>query len=466
MLLYTFTTKALEQEMAKNQSESLGKQPIGKLLMGQSIPAAIGILVMSLNMIVDTIFVGNGIGPLAIAAITIVIPITFLISSVGMAIGIGGSSIISRAIGANDHDKAHRTFGNQIAMSLGLALILLVLGLTFKDEALLLFGAKGDILPQAETYFTIVMYGVPFLALAMTGTPVIRAEGKARFAMVAMIIPAVSNVILDYFFIIQNEWGMAGAAWATTASYFMAFVFDLWFFTSKQSELQIKLKCLFVLEMPIVKEISSLGIVTLARQGVISLLSIILNHTLFIYGGELSIAVYGIISRMLMFALFPVLGVTQGFMPIAGFNYGAEKFERVKETVKKSMIYASALALIIFVVIMAFPDEIVNVFTDNGEIMREAPPALRIVFAMTPLIAIQLIGSAYFQAIGKAVPALLLTLTKQGFFLIPLILILPNYFDLVGVWISFPIADLLSMIVTAVFLGRDLNKLEPVVVAE
>jgi len=449
--------------MQKNNSSMLGTESIGKLLVSQALPAAIGILVLSLNMIIDTIFVGRWIGPMAIAAITIVMPIVYLISSIGMAIGVGGASIISRALGANDHHKAQRVFGNQIAMSLAVAIVLVIAGLIFKEEALTLFGAKGAIIPPALTYYTIVMVGAPFLALCMTGNPVVRAEGKPKFAMAALIAPAIANIILDYLFIDVFNYGMAGAAWATAISYIACFITILYFFLSKHSELKIKLKC-FVLEWSIIKEITSLGSVTLARQAAISVLAIVLNHILFQYGGEISIAVYGIISRMLMFALFPVLGIAQGFLPIAGYNYGADKLKRVRESINTSIIYGSGLALLIFIMIMLFPEAIVRIFTDDAQLLKETPNALRWVFGVTPLIAVQIIGAGYFQAIGKSIPALLLTLTKQGFFLIPLIIILPNYFGLLGVWMAFPIADLLSTIITGFFLNKEIRiHLNPVI---
>jgi putative MATE family efflux protein len=443
--------------MAHKASAELGNAPIGKLLIAQALPASIGILVMSLNMVVDTIFVGQWIGPMAIAAITVVVPLTFLIASIGMAIGVGGASIISRALGSDDHDKAQRTFGNQIVMSFGLSVFFVIVGLIFKEEALALFGANGKILGPAEIYYEIIMYCIPFLALCMTGNPVVRAEGKPKFAMIALILPAIGNIFFDYLFINVLDYGMAGAAWATCISYFICFVFIYWFFFSKHSELKIRLKC-FKLEHKIVKEITELGGVTLARQGMVSILSIILNHTLFTYGGETSVTIYGIISRMLMFALFPVMGISQGFLPIAGFNYGAKKYQRVRESINISIKYGTGLALAIFAIIMFFPEQIVSVFTDDEVILRETPSALRWVFLVTPLIAVQMIGSGYFQAIGKAVPALLLTLTKQGFFLIPLILILPNYFGIFGVWVSFPIADLLSTILTGWYLNKEVRR--------
>ncbi len=440
-----------------NRSAALGTDSIGSLLIKQAVPASIGILVMSLNILVDTIFVGNWIGPIAIAAINVVLPISFFIAALGMAIGIGGSSIISRALGSGNNERALRTFGNQISLTVLLTSTMVFFGLFFINDLIPAFGGKGEIFEPAKIYYRIVLYGVPLLALSMMGNNVIRAEGKPKFAMIAMIIPSLGNLILDYVFIYQMDMGMAGAAWATTLSYGFSFLYILYFFLSGKSEIRIRLAHLGF-NWSVLKEMSALGFVTLARQSVVSVTYLFMNNILFDMGGESSIASYGIIARMLMFALFPVLGVTQGFLPIAGYNYGAHKFERVRESINKAIMYAAGLGLLIFIVIMSFPEAIVSVFTDDAQILAQTPGYMRWVFAATPIVAIQLIGAAYFQAIGKAVPALLLTLTRQGFFFIPLIFILPHYFGEIGVWISFPISDLLSTIVTGYFLNREIRK--------
>lgn len=443
--------------MQPSQSAALGTESIGRLLIKQAVPASVGILVMSLNILVDTIFVGNWIGPIAIAAINVVLPISFFIAALGMAIGIGGSSIISRALGSGNKERALKTFGNQISLAVLLTSTMVFFGILYVNELIPAFGGKGDIFVPAKIYYLIVLYGVPLLALSMMGNTVIRAEGKPKFAMFAMIIPSIGNLILDYIFIYHLDMGMAGAAWATTISYGLSFLYILYFFLSDKSELKISFSH-FALDLSVLKEMSALGFVTLSRQAIVSVTYLLMNNILFDMGGEASIASYGIIARMLMFALFPVLGVTQGFLPIAGYNYGGHKFERVRESINKAILYAASLGLLIFVLIMAFPETIVSVFTDDTEILSKTPHYMRWVFAATPIIAIQLIGSAYFQAIGKAVPALLLTLTRQGFFFIPLIFILPHYFGELGVWISFPVADFLSTIVTGYFLNREIRK--------
>ena len=423
---------------------------------------------MSLNMIVDTIFVGRWLGPLAISAITVVIPVTFFIAAIGLAVGIGGSSVLSRALGSGDHDKALRVFGNQTTITFFTSGLLAVLGLLFQHQLIQFFGADESFMELALTYYRIVLYGIVMLSMCMMGNNVIRAEGKPKFAMYAMLLPAIGNIIMDYLLIKVFDFGMAGAAWATFTSYFICFAFIFWFFVAK-SELRLKWES-FVLKKSIVNEINALSAVTLARQGTIAVLTILLNNVLIKYGDALDVASYGIISRMLMFALFPVIGVNQGFLPIAGYNYGAKNYHRVRESINLAIKSSGVFAVGIFALIMIFPTEIVSIFlsnsesldaqtlADNKEILARTPSALRWVFAATPVIVIQLIGASYFQAVGKAIPALLLSLTKQGFFLIPLLLILPPFMGVFGVWISFPIADVLSTIVTGFYLNKAVKK--------
>ena len=435
----------------------MGTDPIGKLLLRQSLPASIGILVMSLNILIDTIFVGQWIGPNAIAAINVVLPVSFFIAALGMSIGMGGGSIISRALGSNHTAKANKTFGNQLTLTLLFTLSFMTLGLVFMESIIPSFGGKGALYAPAKIYYTIVLYGVPILGLAMMGNNTIRSEGKPKYAMYAMMLPSISNLFLDYLFINVFGWGMEGAAWATTLSYGVCMSYIVYFFLSGKSDLFLKISDLR-LDFSIVKEIGSLGFVTLARQAVVSVTVLMVNNILFELSGESTVAVYAIISRMLMFALFPILGITQGFVPIAGFNFGANKKDRVLEVIRTALIYATALATFVFLMILLFSEAIASAFTQDQAIIIKTKEVLTWVFLSTPIIGIQLIGSAYFQAIGKAIPALLLTLTRQGFFFIPLILILPRYYGEFGIWISFPIAEVIATIVTAYFLRKELKR--------
>lgn len=439
-------------------TEGFGTGSIKKLLLRQAIPASVGILFLTVNLLVDTILVGRWIGPIAIAALTVVTPVSFLIASFGLAIGTGGSSVLSRALGSGHNEKAQATLAHQLMLTVLLSSLIVVVGLLFAGDMLSLFGAKGHILgPAKEFYYPILLAG-PLQALMAMGASAMRAEDKSRYAMVLTIVPSVMNITFDVIFIKACHWGVFGAAMATALSFVMGFLYLLWFLIRK-SELRLTLQH-FIPDWKLTKEICGLSLTTLSRQSVISVLSVLLNHTLYAHGGETSVTVYGIISKMLMFALFPVNGITEGFLPIAGYNFGAKKYARVRETITVSVLSAAGIAVSIYIVILLFARPIVSIFTNDPKILEATPNALRWVFAASPVIAVQLIGAAYFQAAGKATKALLLTLTKQGFFLIPLILILPDKFGIFGVWVSFPIADVLATLITGFFLLRTMKHLK------
>lgn len=446
------------------KSEQLGTENISSLLLKQALPASIGFMVMSVYMLIDTIFIGRYVGSLGIGAVSVVMPISFLISSIGMGIGIGGSSIVSRALGNKDYTKSNKAFGNQISMTITLSIIVFALGMFFAEPILILFGAKGDILPYAKSYFGILIYGIPFLAWLMMSNNNMRAEGKAKMAMMVMLISSVLNIILDYLFIVVLDYGMEGAAWATTIGYMSSAIFTIIYFTSGKSELKAQVSD-YLLDLKIVKEITSIGGVTMIRQGSISLLAIILNYSLFKYGeqegigGEVAISVYGIVNRMAMFVFFPVIGITQGFMPIAGYNYGAKYYDRVKEVIWTSIKWGGIIGLAICVLLISFATEVTTWFTNEEILLAETPGALTWIFLASPLIIIQILSSTYYQSIGKALPALLLTLTKQFFFLVPIVLIMPHFFGLKGIWYSFAISDVLSGAVCAYYLFKASKKL-------
>ena len=441
----------------KGGSAYFGTQAIPKLLIKQAVPASIGILVMSLNILIDTIFVGQWIGANAIASINVVLPVSFFIAALGMAIGLGGSSIISRSLGNNDIAKATKTFGNQIVLTFSLTISFVLFGLLLVDSIIPAFGGKGALNEPAKIYYTIVLYGVPVLGYCMMGNNVIRAVGKPKNAMYAMMLPSISNLILDYVLIYVFDFGMHGAAWATTLSYGVCALYILFFFSSNRSELHLNISD-FKLDIGITKEIGALGSVTLARQGVVSLSVLLVNNLLFGLGGESAVAVYAIISRLLMFSLFPVLGITQGFIPIAGFNYGAKNKKRVEQVIRTAVIYSTGFATLVFLMINIFSNSIGGIFTSEPLVLEKVPAAIRWVFVATPIVGIQLIGAAYFQAIGKALPALLLTLNRQGFFFIPLLYILPSFWGINGIWLAFPIAELLAAAVSGSFLVYELRK--------
>ena len=447
----------------KNNSTLLGTSPIKKLLFTQAMPAAIGFMVMSLNMVVDTFFVGQYIGELAIGAISVVFPISFLLSAIGMSIGIGGGSIVSRALGANNKDKAQLSFNNQISLTFFLAFLIILVGVFFSTPILDLFGAKGNIFPYADTYFSIVLIGIPFLAISMMANNNLRAEGKPKIAMTVLLIPSIVNIFLDYVFIDYLKMGMAGAGWATTISYLGCALYIFYFYLAGKGELKVLPKK-FILSKEIVVEIFQLGSVNLVRQGTLSILAILLNTSLFFYGnqipemgGETAISVYGLASRLAMFAFFPLIGIAQGFMPIAGYNFGASQYKRVKQVINISLIYGFIVAAFICAILTYSSTWIPYIFTSDIKLIKYSPTAIFWLFITAPTVVFHLIGPSYYQAIGKALPALLLTITKQGLFLIPLVIILPRYYGIDGIWYSFPIADILSAITCFYFLRKGMK---------
>jgi putative MATE family efflux protein len=441
-----------------NNSDKMGIMPIPRLLLQQSLPAAIGILMMSINMVIDSIYVGKFIGSIGLGAIAVVLPISFLISALGMSIGVGGASIISRALGAKNEERAFITFGNQTIMTLGLSITVVIISTFFIDEIIGIWGGKGDLLIPAKEYFMTLLPGVPFLAWAMMSNNVFRAEGQPKIAMFTMLIPAFINLILDPIFIIWLDWGLFGAAAATSIAYISGGTFAFGYFLFGSTQMNLNPTYLKP-DWGIMKEIMQVGGVTFIRQGTYSLLAIVLNNSLFHYGTEMAVSSYGIISRLMMFINFPVFGLTQGFIPIAGFNFGSKEWERVKEVLYVAIKAGLLIATTIFLILAFFAPQIVGVFSNDQVLINQTYPAMRIVFLLTPTLIIQLLSSAYYQAIGKALPALILTLLKQGIFLIPLVLFMPLYFGLDGIWYSFPIADLLTTIVSAIFIRKAMQQL-------
>jgi len=436
----------------------------------QSLPAAIGFLVMSVYQMVDVWFVSRyAEGEIAIAAITVVLPITFLISSFGMAIGVGGASVLARALGEGNETKAQRTFGNQITLTLGFVLSFVVLGHLFQDSLLRLFGANDEILPYAKEYFNILILGLPFLGWAMMSNNAIRAEGKPKVAMLTMIIPAVSNILLDYILIFHMNMGIKGAAWATISGYMLSGGYTLWFFLSGRSELSASRETVR-LSLPIVKEIASIGSITLVRQSMFSLLAIILYSqldkwgqieyasTLGESGGSHAIAIYGLIRGFTLFVAFPIIGIMQGLMPIVSYNYGAENWDRVKSSIWLAVKATTVISIILLSIIVFFPYKLIGIFTEDKDLLAHTPRVLQLIFVSLPVMGVGFIGGAYFQAIGKPIPALVLTLARQGIFMIPLMYMLSHFIGLDGVWAALPAGEILAGMWSGIWLYLEVNK--------
>jgi len=437
----------------------MGKDDIGLLLWKLSAPAAVGMMVMSLNNVVDTIFIGHWLGTLGIAGVSVVVPVTFLIAIIGMALGVGGSSISARALGAGQPARAEKALANLLLVNLALASLASLLALAFERPILLAFGAQGAIYPFAAEYYRVSLYGLPLFSTAMFFNNMIRSQGQARVSMRAMMLAAVLNIVLDPILIRTFGMGMAGAAWASNLSYLGSVSFSLNFFLRGPSRVRFR-RAAFRPDWGIVGEAMALGSTNFARQGTNSLLTLVVNQALFTYGGEVGVAVYGIVNRVVMFTMFPLTGLAQGFLPVAGFNYGARHFGRVRETLALAARYGMLAGLLALLVVELFPRALASAFTDDPELVDMASHALRMVFLTMPLVGLQFLGAGYFQAIGQAGRALFLALSRQGLLLVPLVLVLPRFWQIDGVWYSFVIADALAFAITAAFVVPQWKRLE------
>jgi len=438
----------------------LGEEKISKLLVNLSLPATIGMIVNALYNLVDTIFVGRGVGAIAIGGLTIAFPIQMVLMAFAQMIGIGAASAISRSLGAKDIEKADYVAGNSFLCVIVLSSIIAAIGLIFTEPMLRFFGSTETILPYAKDYITIILWGSIFFSFAMSSNNLIRAEGNAKVAMATMLIGAILNIILDPIFIFVFKMGVKGAALATVISKFVSFLYILTYLYSGKSSLKIKLHHLKP-KIHIIIEILTVGSAAFFRQVTGSVVAIVVNNSLRIFGGDMALIIVGILHRVIMFVFMPLFGVIQGMQPIVGFNYGAKKLDRVKEAIKLSLITTTAIATFGWLIAELFPFAIISIFTRDAEVIEKGSTIIRIVLSMIPVIGIQIVGAALFQSLGKAFPSLILSLLRQVLLFIPLVIILPRVFGLglMGIWIAYPAADIMSVILTALFLRSELKKM-------
>ncbi|TCT15408.1 putative MATE family efflux protein [Natranaerovirga pectinivora] len=440
------------------QKRSLGEEKISRLLFNLAFPSIFAMTVNALYNIVDTIFIGKWVGDLGIAGLAIAFPIQMLIMGFGQLIGIGAASAISRSLGAGDKERAEKVLGNSFTSLLFLSGIFAIIGLVFTDFILVLFGATETILPYAKDYVTIIFMGSVFFAFAVNLNNIVRAEGKAVIAMFSMVIGAVLNIALDPIFIYFLDMGIKGAALATIISQFVSFLFVMTYILSGKSALKLKLQHLKA-DFKIMKEIVSVGFSAFAKQSTNSFFAIIVNNTLRVFGGDVAITIFGIVNRIIMFLFLPMIGIVHGMQPIVGYNYGANKIKRVKQTINLTLIVATVFAVIGWINGMVFGGFIVRAFTEDPYLISEGARVFRIVILMLPLVGIQFVGATLFQSLGKAIPALILSMLRQFIVLAPLVIILPRIFglELLGVWIAFPISDIIASGITIFLITRQLK---------
>ena len=421
------------------------------MLLKLSLPAFFGMFVISLYNVVDAVFIGHYVGSLGIAGLSIVFPVQMLSMGVGMMTGIGGASLISRLIGADNVPRAEHALGNSITSTVVLSAVIMIVGLANVDFWLRIMGASETILPYARDYMTIILFGMFFQTYAMAISSLIRAEGNARVPMIGMILGAVLNIILDAIFIIPMGMGVAGAALATVIAQLISVVYFMSYYFYGKSFLKIHWGTL-VPELSILKDIFAIGISSLSMTLAGSLSAVLMNRALITYGGELAVSAFGILNRIMMFALMPSMIVGQGLQPILGFNYGAKRYDRALRVIKIGIAAATAWGIIAFAVLYTSPEPFVRIFTTDSELIELGSHAAKLLFLAMPLIGFAMVGSIIFQSIGKPIQSFITAISRPALFLIPLLFTLPHVWKLDGVWLSFPISDGLTVILTFILL--------------
>ncbi len=444
---------------ASHKTDFLGTQAIFPLLIKMGVPAAVGMIVNALYNIVDTIFVGQGVGPMAIAALSIVFPIQMIVSAFAQGLSTGAASIASRRLGARKYNSAAQAVGTAYTVVTIVTLIFVILVFAFMRPILIFFGASSQILPYAIEYMQIISAGFFFFALSMCTSNLIRAEGNARAAMRGMIIGAVLNTVLDPLFIFGLDMGVRGAAIATVISQIGSCLYLTSIYLRKKAHIPLN-RSHFRIDWSLLRESVILGIPSFVQSAGMSILQLIINNSLSFYGGDNAIATYGMVHRLNSIIILPIIGMAMGFQPIAGYNYGAHQYKRVKASLKVAIITTFCLALFGFSLVMFASRLCIGLFIRDTTLINSSAVVLRIMSSFIPLAAIQIIGSTYFQSIGKPIESLILGISRQFLILIPLVVIMPRIFGLNGIWFSFPMSDFLATSLTLILLFREVRHLE------
>ncbi len=435
----------------KSQKDRILNDDLRALLYKFSIPSVIGMVISALYNFIDTIFVGNGVGAIGIAALTIVFPIQIIMLAIGLMIGVGSASIISRGLGRGNEKLAAKAVGNAIIANIIVNAFLMVISFIFIDDILRFFGASANVMPYARDYLSIILFGFVFFSFSLAANHIIRAEGRPRAAIYPMIIGAVLNIILDPIFIFVFKMGVKGVAFATIISQVVSVCYIVFYFYFGKSIFKLK-KSMFRIDLGLIKNIFTIGFPSFLTAITDSVIFLIFNRAILHYGNDTYIAIAGITTRITDLIVMPMLGISYGFSTIASFNYGAKLYIRVKKIFREAVIWTSLLAVIGFIMAMFFPQLLFRIFTDNTQVINNGIVPMRIIVMLFPILGFLIVGGSLFQAIGKPVPALIINFSRQVIFLLPAIFILPIFLGLNGVFLSWPVADFLSFIVTIVFI--------------
>lgn len=437
----------------KRRPTELGTLDIGKLLLQYSLPAIIAMTAASLYHITDSIFIGHGVGALAISGLAITFPFMNLAAAFGSMVGAGAATLLSIRMGQKDYESANIILGNAVSLNAIIGSLFTIISLLFLDPILIFFGASEATLPYAREFMVVILIGNVFTHIFMGLNALLRSMGNPKKAMFATIMTVMINLVLNPLFIFVFQWGIKGSALATVISQFIMLIWQLKFFSDKTNFIHFK-KDAFKLRSRIVKESLSIGISPFMMNAAATVVVIVINQGLIRTGGDLAVGAYGIINRISFLFVMIVMGFNQGMQPIAGYNFGAKLYSRVDQVLKKTIIRATMVTTTGFLIGQLIPRAVASIFTDDAELIDLAANGMRVVFMTFPIIGFQMVTANFFQSIGMVKKSIFMSLSRQLLFLLPCLLIFPHFWGINGVWYSMPVADAISSIIAAILLIR------------
>ena len=441
----------------ENSPLTLGTERISKLLTQYAIPAIIAMTASSLYNMADSIFIGQGVGAMAIAGLALTFPLMNLAAAFGSLVGVGASTLVSVKLGQKEYEGANCVLGNVLTLNVCLGIAFTVIFLLTLDPILYFFGASENTLPYAREYMQVILVGNVFTHMYLGLNAVLRSSGFPKLAMFITLVSVVINCILTPLFIFGFGWGIKGAAWATVISQVISLIWQLIHFSKPKQLLHFQ-RGMYRLKSDIVRGIISIGLSPFLMNLCSCLIVILINRGLKEYGGDMAIGAFGIVNRIVFIFVMIIMGFNQGMQPIAGYNYGARQYPRVIDVTKLTMKWAVGVATTGFLLCQLFPSLIIRLFTSDIELIRVAVDGLRIVFAVFPIVGFQMVATNFFLSIGQSKKAIFLSLTRQMLFLVPCLLLLPPFWGTFGVWVSMPISDLIATILTVVVLINQFKK--------
>jgi len=439
------------------QTAALGTQNVWHLLVQYAIPSVIAMTAASLYNITDSIFIGHGVGALAISGLAITFPLMNLSAAFGSLVGVGASALMSLRLGQKDYASANAILGNVFVLNLILGGTYTLFVLLFLDPILRFFGASSETLPYAREYMQIISAGNVVTHMYMGLNALLRATGQPKKAMRTILFSVIINAILAWIFIFHFHWGIRGAGFATVTAQAMMLVWQIQIFSDHSNSIHLRWGT-FRLKYRIVKDSLAIGLSPFLMNAAGSVIVIVINRGLISHGGDLHVGAYGIVNRVAFLFAMVVLGINQGMQPIAGYNFGAGQFSRVNQVLRHAILLATAVMTTGFLIGELFPHAVAAAFTTDEALVNLVVPGMRILFIFFPIAGFQMVTANFFQSIGMAGKAILMSLTRQVLYLLPCLLILPHFFGVKGVWYSMPTADLLSSILAAWLLVKQYRK--------